>query len=470
MAIVGGGLSGLAAAVQIHLRKPDWSIQVYERSHRVGGVIQTTNEGPFVIDHGADMFATKPAGVLELVEKLGATDRLIEPKVEGRGAMLLHRGRLVDIPEGFVLMRATRYLPMLTTPLLSPLGKLRLMAEPMIWRRDEDSDESVGDFVRRRLGGEVLDRLVGPLVAGIYTADVDRLSMQATMGPIRQMERKHGSLARATLRRKREGLDSTERNTAGARYGQFRAFRGGMQELIDRLAAALPSGAIQLNTAVETLTRASHDSPKRWQLTTVDGQSTSYDDVVVTIPAKPAAKLLRGVAHEAATELEQIETASTAIVVLVVKRQDIARPAGAFGFVVPPKEGRQILAGSFASEKFAGRAPEDHVIIRVFIGGVLQPELLEHDDDGLVRIATEELADLIGLGGDPVINKVVRWNDAMPQYHVGHLHRVERIGNDVRRHPGLWLHSASLDGVGIAPIISGAARLAEQFTQPGDAS
>ncbi len=225
VAIVGGGLSGLATAAKLHLAEPTLSLSLFEAADRVGGVIHTEQESGFLIDCGADMFATKPPAALDLCRELGLDDRLIEPQADGRGARIVQRGRLLPIPEGFVLMRATQLTPMLTTPLLSLSGKLRFLAERWIKSpaHEEAADESVGDFVRRRMGVEILDRIVAPLTAGIYTADVNKLSMQATMGPIAEMERQYGSLAAATAARRRRGEDSVERGSTGARYGQFRA-------------------------------------------------------------------------------------------------------------------------------------------------------------------------------------------------------------------------------------------------------
>lgn len=471
VAIVGGGLSGLATAIKLHLADPSLSLSLFEASERVGGVIHTEQENGFLIDLGADMFATKPAAALELCRELDVADQLIEPEVLGRGARIVHRGRLLPIPEGFVLMRATQLMPMLTTPLLSASGKLRFLAERWIKAPTGDvaEDESVGGFVRRRMGVEILDRIVAPLTAGIYTADVDKLSMQATMGPIAQMERQYGSLAAATAARRRIGEDSVERASTGARYGQFRAFRGGMIQLIRALADALPENTIRLNSPVQSI-RTDGD---RWQVAVADDQGCEFDRVIVAAPPRPASELLRDLAPVAARELDAIESASTAIVVLGVRRADIRRDVQTFGFVVPMLENRRILAGSFASHKFAGRAPSEHVLIRVFIGGSLQTQLLEESDDQLVKIAREELAALIGLEGTPVLTRVVRWYNAMPQYHVGHARRVERIEQAIDEVAGLSLVNNALHGVGIAPVIQLAGRIAQQviasFTSSSDA-
>ncbi|WP_345683968.1 protoporphyrinogen oxidase [Novipirellula caenicola] len=459
VAIVGGGLSGLATAVHLHLKNPNRRLAVFESSPRVGGVIHTERIDDFVLDHGADMFALNPPAAINLCRQLGAEDRLILPNQTGRGAMIVHHGKLKPLPDGFVLMRATKMLPMLTTGLLSLRGKLRMAAEAFVPKRYTLDDESVANFVRRRLGNEVLQRIVGPLVAGIYTADVESLSMNATMKPFVEMERQYGSLTRATLARRRSGQDSVERSSAGARYEQFRAFPGGMIELPKLLSESLPVGTVRLQCGVQSIQRLED----QWLVQDTQGGSGQYDDVVLATPPRISATFLRDIAPAAAAELSSIESSSTAIVVMAVRREDIAEKRRMFGFVVPPIERRRILAASFASEKYAGRAPQDHVIVRVFIGGTLQRELLEHDDETLVDIASDELAELIGLRGTPVLTRVVRWNDAMPQYTLGHVERVQRIRESIASAPGIHLISNALDGVGIAPVIAAAEKLANQI-------
>lgn len=462
MVIVGGGLSGLATAVELHLADPSLELTLWEAAPRLGGVIHTERTGEFVIDHGADMFATEPPAAMQLLRRLEADQRLIEPKQSGRGAKIVHRGRLVPVPEGFVLMRATQVMPVLTTPLLSPAAKLRLLAERFVPARRDDSDESVGAFVRRRLGQEVLEAIVGPLVGGIYTADVERLSMRATMKPLFDMVQQHGSLARATAARRRRGEDSVERSSSGARYSRFRSFPGGMGELIETLASALPEGTARTSTPVESLQPLGDGA---WEVTAGGGSPQRFDHVVLATPPRVAAGLLRPVAAVAADLLASIESASTALVVLALRRSDIERPADTFGFVVPPKEHRRILAASFASEKFEGRAPQDHVLVRVFLGGALQSELLRRSDEELIAIAREELGDLIGLSGEPALAKVIRWDEAMPQYHVGHLGRVARIEQEIGSIAGLSLASNALHGVGIAPVIQAAGKVAAEVNQ-----
>ncbi len=485
IAILGGGLSGLTAAFYLKRWLPEVELTLAEAGPRVGGVIGTervesAEHGTFVIDHGADMFATDPPHAIQLCRDLGVEDQLLVPDSDLAGAMIVHRGQLVPIPDGFVLMRATKPWQMVTTPILSWRGKLRFLAErftplpePLAAANDQASrDMSVGEFVRQRMGPEVLDRLVGALVAGIYTADVEKLSMNATMAPVVAMVREHGSLAKATLARRRENQDATERKSAGARYQRFRGFPGGMQQLIDLLSEAIGPHAIRLQTAATGLHRQADGT---WTVTFNDSRET-FDEVVLATPPAVSARLLEetqcdadaavtSACRKAAEGLASIETASAAIVVMAIPKSHIKRLPKKFGFVVPPIENRKILAASFASHKYAVRCPPDHTIVRVFVGGVLQSELLLLGDEELIELVRGELADLIGLSGPETIARVVRWNDAMPQYHVGHLQRVEQIEQAVQHIPHLYLASNALRGVGIAPLVGAAKAVAQRITE-----
>lgn len=472
LAVIGGGLSGLSAAYYLHRAMPGAQLSVFEAQNRVGGVIVTERRDGWLIEHGADCFSTNPPEALQLCRDLGVEGDLIEPEPRGRRAMISRGNRLLPVPEGFVLMRPTRMGAVLRSPLLSWSGKLRLIAERFVKPRQDDSDESLASFVRRRFGRETLDRLVQPLVAGIYTADAEQLSMQATMLQFVKMEREHGSLIAATLASRREEAASLERASSGARYGQFRVFPEGMGRLLEELARALPAGTIEYDTRVEALERTSDG---RWRVRIRGREDVLVDGLLLAVPAPVAASLLQSTtenstaaeqaAGRAAAELAAIPYASSALVVLGVETSRIARLPDAFGFVVPAIDRRRILAGSFASHKFPGRTPAGRTLIRVFMGGALQPGLLEQDDAGLIRIAREELAELIGLSGEPELSFVRRWNRAMPQYHVGHRQRVERIEAELAQLPGLEIAGNGLHGVGIAPVVGTARRAAERLTQ-----
>lgn len=456
--IVGGGWGGLSLAAWLRGRE-GIDVRLYEASDRVGGKIRTEVIDDYRIDWGADMFATRPDAVVRLCEKIGVAEPMIEPETSRRGAAVVRSGRLRRIPEGFVLARPTRRLPMLTTGLLGPLDKLRLLTEPFRAVPADAADESVAAFVRRRMGRGVAERIVQPLVGGIYTGDIEKLSMAATLGQIRRLEREHGSLHRAA-RAEADAEDARDqsRQSSGARYGGFRSFSDGMETLPRSVAASLSPGSICVDTAVNRLVR----DGRRWRIEGAAGRRIegAFDDVVIALPPEPAASLLRPHAPIAATALDDIESTSAVVVVLAVRREDIRRNIDYFGFVVPQRERRDILAGSFASHKFPGRCPDDEVLIRVFMGGALRPELNDRDDADLIRLASDDLRELIGWSGMPRLTRVIRWPASMPNYHVGHLDRVRTIETAIEAVPGLHLLTNAVGGVGIAPVCVAAEQMA----------
>lgn len=459
IAILGGGITGLAAAHRLTELAPACEWRLFEASDRPGGVLQTVEEGPWRVELSADNFLTRDPWALDLCRRVGLDDELLPTNRERRGAQVIHRGRPVPVPKGFVLMSARPIWPTLSSPLLSVRAKVRLLAEPFIarGRRNGETDESVAGFARRRLGGEVLDRLVQPLVGGIYTADPERLSMAATLPQFLEQETDHGSLWQGS-RQKRRGPDPQQ---SGANYALFMAPRLGMQQLVDAVVARLPAERIALNRPINELAKTADN---RWRVSSAGG-TDEYDAVLLATPAFAAAKLLRTAAPTLAEALARIEYATSAVVCLGVRDEQITRPIDAFGFVVPTGEGRRIIAGSFSSYKFPGRAPAGHTLIRVFVGGAMQPDLAGLPDDELTQLVREELSDLIGLRGAPELTKIVRWRQAMPQYHVGHLDRVAQIESLAEAAGGLVLAGAGYRGVGVPQCVHAGERAAERSLQ-----
>lgn len=465
IAIVGGGVAGLAAAHRLHQLAPAAELRVFEAGARLGGPLSTLRRDGLVLEQGADNFLTRDPAAVDLCRELGLANQLIPTSTENRRALVVCRGRLERVPEGFVLMQPHNLRGILRSPVLSRRGKLRLLAEPLVPRRASgatpDADESVAAFATRRLGRETYERLVEPLLAGIYVADAHRLSLAATMPEFLAAERDHGSLWRG--RRAARG----DAAASGARYSQFLSLARGMESLIDALTAALPAASPALGVDVRELETA---APDGWLVHTNVGAPERFDGVILAIPAARAAALVHSIDRELSTLLAQITAASSAVITLVYPREQIARPLDGFGFVVPRIEGRPILAGSFPGVKFPARGPRELVPIRVFMGGALHGNVLQHDDARLTEIAQRELADLIGASGAPIESHVARWPESMPQYHVGHLALVEKIDQRVAMHPSLALAGASYRGVGIPQCIrsgrAAAERLAAQLAAP----
>lgn len=456
IAVIGGGLSGLSAAHRVlELSRgngPPVECVLFESSPRLGGIVGTCRIGEYLIDTGADSFLTNKPWAIDLCRRLGLADRLRSTDARYRGAHVLFQGRPVRLPDGFQLISPTAIGPILTTPLLSVWGKLRLLMEPLV-PRGPGTDESLASFVRRRFGKETLDRIVQPLVGGIYTSDPEHLSMAATMSRFLEMERVHGSLIRAALAERRSPVRSEPRDasSSGARYGLFAGLAGGMEELLDALRCAVQPCTIRRDTRVMAIRNGAGSTG--YQLEVHPGEFEDFDGVIVATAAHQSARLLETLDTELADQLRAIPYASSAIVVTGHRLADVRHPLDSFGLVVPACERRRILATSFSSRKFPERAPADRVLMRTFVGGAMQPELFELSDTQILELVQQELGAIFGVRGEPEVSHLVRYPRAMPQYHVGHLDLVEKIESRVARHPGLQLGGNALHGVGVPDAI-----------------
>jgi oxygen-dependent protoporphyrinogen oxidase len=452
--VIGGGLSGLAAAHRLASRaggpRRPVELVLLEAKDRLGGAVWTDREAGFVLEGGADSFITTKPWAFDLCRQLGLGDQLIGPDPKFRRSFVVRDGRLLPVPEGFVLMAPRRIGPILTTPILSLRGKLRMLLDLVRPRRVDDADESLAAFVKRRLGREALDRLVQPLVGGIYTADPNELSVKATLPQFHAMEREHGGLIRGAIAQAR-AAKGTDRNASGARYDLFASLIDGMETLPRALAASLPSGSIRTDSPVRRVTRPEPGGP--WVVEPLDGPPIEADGVVLATEAHAAARLLDSHDPELALHLRSIPYASSAIVTVAYDRDAVAHPLDGFGVVVPAIEGRKILAVSFTSKKFPGRAPAGTVLMRVFVGGAMQPDLYELDDVAIEAIVLDELASLLGARGTPRLLRLARHPRAMPQYTLGHLERVATIRHRLARHPRLALAGNAFDGVGVPDVI-----------------
>ena len=445
IAIIGGGISGLAAAYQLTKESPHAQVCLFEASSRLGGVIQTTRENGFTVEHAADSFIVSPelpwAG--ELCRDLNL--ELEETMERNRGALIVRDGELHPIPDGLQLMTIHRMSSVLSSPLLSGIGKMRVLAERFVPKAKAGTEESLKTFATRRYGKEMFQRIIQPLVSGIYTADPDRLSMNAALPQFVSLEQKYGSLHRAA-RKHKKGADST---SSGARYGLFRAPRNGMETLLTALEETLArKTTIRKNTSIRKVTKTG----RSFELHFDNSLATErFDRLIVATPVSKAAQLLD---HMLPTsEASRIESVSTAIICLGFERDQIRHPLNAFGFVVPAVERRRILAGSFTNVKFPSRAPADHSLIRVFVGGALQSGILKRDDEQLVQLAEAELGELLNVRGEPNYAKVIRWNQATPQYNLGHKKRVASLMQATAEISGLAICGNAYSGVGIPQCV-----------------
>jgi oxygen-dependent protoporphyrinogen oxidase len=461
--VVGGGIAGLAAAHRVvelnRERSLNLEVLLIEASHRLGGAIATERFDDFLVEGGPDSFISEKPSALRLCERLGLASRLISTQSAYQKIHVVHRGKLEPLPEGFFLLAPTRLWPFVQTPLFSWAGKLRMASELFIPRGAMDNDESLGAFVRRRFGAEALERVAQPLIGGIYASDPDQLSLAATMPRFKEMERQRRSLILSMRLEQRRRARSREAGS-GARWSLFVALAGGMQELVDAIAERIPEDGKRTGAPVTGLVREGTIS--RWRVILRNGETIGADAVILAAPAFQTASILAAVDSDSANELNKISHASTATVSLAFRHADFPRAPDSFGFVVPAIERRKIMACTFSSLKYPGRAPEDHILLRAFVGGVLQPELFDAADTTMEDNVRSELADLLDLTASPLFSRVWRHPDSMPQYHVGHAARIERIEKALSRFPSLALAGSAYHGVGISDCIRTGEEAAEK--------
>ncbi|MBI5305160.1 MAG: protoporphyrinogen oxidase [Chloroflexi bacterium] len=454
--IIGGGITGLATAHALRERgRGVVDYTLIERAPRVGGKIVSTREDGFVIEGGPDSFLTTKPAALELCRALGLGARLIGTNDPARRVFVLNRGRLRPMPDGVMLIIPTRVMPFVKSSLISPLGKLRMGMELFIPPRRGEGDESLADFVRRRLGAEALDRIAEPMIAGIHMADAEYLSLQSTFPRFLDMEKKHGGLLRAIIAQRRASARARPTTPATP---MFMSLRGGMQELVDTLVARLDERTLVTNQSAVHLARNGN-----YQITLRDGETLHADAIVLATPAYETANLVSNFDPDLATGLRAIRYVSTATVSLGFKRAELTHPLDGFGFVVPRSEKRKLIACSWSSTKFDHRAHAEYALVRVFIGGAHAEQFAEQDDATLTEIARAELAATMGIAAQPVVTRVYRWQKSNPQYAVGHQRRVEQIEQQAARHPGLYLVGSAYRGVGVPDCIQDGIRAAEQI-------
>jgi len=439
IAVVGGGITGLAAAH--HLAAAGVPFTLYEARSGWGGVIRTERVGGFLLEGGPDaILVQKPDGVA-LCRELGLGESLVPTSVP-RTVYVLRGGVLHPLPEG-VLGIPTRVGPLLRTRLFSWPGKLR-MGLDLLLPRGKDGDESIAAFLRRRFGDEAVDRLGDPLLAGIHSGDAERLSLAATFPRLRELEMRHRSLIRGFRVAARRAPPPSKAESA------FVSLQDGLGSLVRALVARLPPEALRPGTPVTSIARADG----AFRLALAGGGQATAAVVILAVPAPRAAALLAGLDGELPALLGAIAFASTATVLLGYRREDVAHPLDGHGLVVPRSEGLRTSACSFFSSKFPGRAPEGHVLLRGFLGGTRDPTALARDDESLAATVQEEMRPLLGLRGDPALVRVYRWPAGTPQMEVGHLVRLERIEARLEGVPGLLLAGAGLRGAGLPDCIA----------------
>jgi oxygen-dependent protoporphyrinogen oxidase len=452
--VIGGGISGLAAAHRVLELNPAAQVTILEASDRLGGIIHTEQRDGFLLERGPDSFISEKPQAIALAKRLGIESQLIQTNEEYRRSFIVRDGRLRAVPEGFQLMAPSRMWPFITSDIFSFAGKMRMAADLFLPRKSTNgtTDESLASFVRRRLGEEALARMAQPMVGGIYTADPETLSLRATLPRFLEMEERHRSLILAMARQGR-----AQKTGSGARYSLFLSFERGMQVLVEPLTRVTRMNAdLRLKTTVRRVTL-----DRGWRIYTDKEEQFEADALCLAVPAYVAASLLSDVHEGLAEKLRAIKYASTATINFGYRRAAIRHPLNGFGFVVPFIEKRSLIACTFSSVKFSGRAPEGQVLLRAFAGGALQPEIFALDEDLMAQRVESDLRELLGISEDPRFIEIAKWERSMPQYEVGHLDRVSEIDKLVSELPGLSLAGNAYRGAGIPDCIRSGEAAAE---------
>jgi len=452
IAIVGGGISGLAAAFEVEQRRragADVQYTLYESSPRLGGVLRTEIIDGCVVEAGPDSFVTEKPWASDLCRSLGIGDQLIGSNDSDRKTYILTRGRLVEMPDGLMFMVPTKILPTGLSPLFSWKTKILMAKELFLPPRAVDRDESVADFVDRHYGREMVDRLADPLLSGIYGGESANLSVRAVLQRFAEMERTHGSLGRAMLAARKK-MRSAPRKVAPP---LFTSVKNGMQSLAETVVSQLNPASVLTNTTV-TAVQPSADG---W---TVFGgaQPERFDAVIIALPRKAAASILSEASSNLSTELTAIQYSSSITVGLAYDlkiRQ--ALPPG-FGFLVPRSEGKRLLAATFVHNKFPQRAPEDRALLRCFFAGSNAEQVWNLSDSQIIDVVREELQQIlgpqiIGLRYDPLFARVYKWKSAMAQYGVGHLEQLKKIEGLRKALPRLALAGNGYGGIGVPDCV-----------------
>lgn len=458
--VVGGGIGGLTVAYRIQCQRPDLRIVLFEGANHAGGKMRTKTvdhpDGRFLIEAGPDCFLAQKPWARELTEDLGLGEHLIPISSMARGVAIRKNGRTIDWPAGISLLAPTEALPFLRTSLFSPRGKIRMGMDLLIPKQTSSSDESVGALVRRRLGREALDWIAEPLMAGIYNADPDELSLMSTFPNLRTFEQEHGSLIR--------GLRAAKRNRRGSKEqtAPFLALLDGMQELPNALVKSL-GDVVETGSLVKSFTRGSDGL---FRLAIGGRRLIAASQVVLATPAKETAALLEAVSPAASAHMAPMRTSNSGTISMAFPESELAGPAG-YGLVLPRKEGRSFNAVTVVSRKFPGRAPPGWALVRLFFGGARSPETMVADDQRVAGMAIRELQLLYGVSDEPAFYTVSRWPVGNPLYAVGHMERVLEIEKALPS--GVHLGGSAFRGVGIPDIIRGAnqtaARICESLAQ-----
>jgi oxygen-dependent protoporphyrinogen oxidase len=481
VAIIGGGIAGLSAAWSLEKARRAGSAleyRLYEASGRLGGVIRSETIDGCVIEGGPDSWLTEKPAAAALCRELGLADQLLPSNDHERKTYIVVRNRLIPLPDGLMFMIPTRLVPTAFTRLFSWSTKLRMAREYLVPPPPATEDESVATMTRRHFGQETVDRLVSPLLSGVYGGNASQLSVRAVLPRMVTMEQNHGSLTRAMLAARKKatvppppapGAPGLASETRDRPRSLFTTLRGGMRQMVDAIAAQLQPGAIHLSSTVHSIARPKPDPrPSRlhaapdntWLIETAFGQE-QFDGLILALPAWVSASLLRPLNAPLAEALAGVPYSSSITVTMGFNMADLSSLPPGFGYLVPATEKRSMLACTFVHAKFAGRTPAGKGVLRCFLGGSGNEHLLDETDAHLTEIVLQELSAILGLKATPNFVRIVRSRHSMAQYAVGHLERMLIVRHAVAAIPGLALAGNAYEGIGVPDCIRTGQQAAE---------
>jgi oxygen-dependent protoporphyrinogen oxidase len=446
--IIGGGISGLSSAFYLRKKAKEQGkkihIKLVEAEAKLGGKINTLHKEGFVIEKGPDSFLSRKLPIIDLAHDLGIEGELVPTNTKAAKTYIMKNGKLHEMPKGLTLGIPTSILPFLATELVSGQGKLTALADLLKASQSSEGDESLGGFLARRIGDEVVTSIAEPLLAGIYAGDLYKLSLQATFPQFAQYEAEFGSIIMGS----RHSRAMLAQQNKGKQPATFMTFRSGLETMVNALREALRDITVYTNTKVEAINKAEG----YYELALSTGEKISADAVLVTTPAFSAQQLLKP--HLESQFLTNIRYVSVANVVMAFDKQSFDVSFDGSGFLVPRSEGLHITACTWTSNKWLHAAPEDKVLLRCYVGHSEDQISVNLDDEALIAAVRSDLQNVIGLQAVPSFTEITRLNHSMPQYAVGHLEAVREFRSELsEKLPGVWVTGAAFHGVGLPDCI-----------------
>lgn len=457
--IIGAGISGLSTAYFLKENSAeDLDITIIEKKSTLGGNINTQKFDGYLVEGGPDSFLSEKPWAMALCKRIGLTEELLPTNAEHQKTYIYSKKKLHPMPEGLILMIPTKVMPLAYSSLLSIPGKIRMGLELFIPKRKSTSDESFGHFVQRRLGKEALNKIAEPFIAGVHGGDPNKMSIKASFPKFVAMEQEDGSLIKGMIKRManfkkmaegKRASDNPNNNEAKIRITMFMSLKGGMTTLVDTLLTKIKDAKIRTETTVTDISASDGG-----YTVAIEGEdSIKADSVVICTPAYSASTIFRSLNRSLHEKLLTIPYASTSTISMSFKRSQIKKSIDGFGFVVPKAEGKRIIGSTWSSIKWAGRAPDDELLLRCFVGGSLHEKLLEKTDEEVMTMVLEDLKSIMDIEGEPVMSRMFRYKKAMPQYTIGHEERVEGIEFELKEHQGLFLTGSAYHGIGISDTV-----------------